>query len=338
MSANLKSEIAAAQKARARYGGFFTKEKFSQMASCSSLQEVAASIRENSFYAEGFGNISDAAVNRETLENILKERLYTDLSGLFGFDFALGSGLYRLSVVDCEKDLIMSFARRLNAGKSETFRPSLPEFFERHLDIDLSAMCAAKDFDDLLSCIKRRDLLLMVSLCRPEENKPIDLSFLEYLLEDYFCKKVTEIADGDQKIINIFGIRSDVLNLQMILRQKKYFSASPDEIKSRLLSLHGLFPRKKLLALCDRSAEEIEGFAAESKYSEYFEGTLSADIAAGRAVRDLCRKTMRFDTSPSSVLSAYMLLAKNQYDCLTTLVEGVRYSIGGEKIIQLLPI
>ena len=64
---------------------------------------------------------------------------------------------------------------------------------------------------------------------------------------------------------------------------------------------------------------------------EYFEGTLSADIAAGRAVRDLCRKTMRFDTSPSSVLSAYMLLAKNQYDCLTTLVEGVRYSIGGEK-------
>ena len=129
-----------------------------------------------------------------------------------------------------------------------------------------------------------------------------------------------------------------MLNLQMILRQKKYFSASPDEIKSRLLSLHGLFPRKKLLALCDRSAEEIEGFAAESKYSEYFEGTLSADIAAGRAVRDLCRKTMRFDTSPSSVLSAYMLLAKNQYDCLTTLVEGVRYSIGGEKIIQLLPI
>ena len=50
MSANLKSEIAAAQKARARYGKFFTKEKFSQMASCSSLQEVAASIRENPFF------------------------------------------------------------------------------------------------------------------------------------------------------------------------------------------------------------------------------------------------------------------------------------------------
>ena len=49
-------------------------------------------------------------------------------------------------------------------------------------------MCAAKDFDDLLGCIKRRDLLLMVSLCRPEENKPIDLSFLEYLLRIIFAK------------------------------------------------------------------------------------------------------------------------------------------------------
>ena len=47
---------------------------------------------------------------------------------------------------------------------------------------------------------------------------------------------------------------------------------------------------------------------------------------------------MRFDTSPSSVLSAYMLLANNQYDCLTTLVEGVRYSLGSEKITELLPV
>ena len=98
MSANLKSEIAAAQKARARYGKFFTKEKFSQMASCSSLQEVAASIRENPFFAEGFGNISDAAVNRETLERILKERLFTDLSQLFGFDF---SDIEKKLGIDC---------------------------------------------------------------------------------------------------------------------------------------------------------------------------------------------------------------------------------------------
>lgn len=338
MSANLKSEIAAAQKARARYGKFFTKEKFSQMASCSSLQEVAASIRENPFFAEGFGNISDAAVNRETLERILKERLFTDLSQLFGFDFALGSKLYRLSVVECEKELIMSFARLLNAGKSEFFRPSLPEFFERHLDIDISAVCAAKDFDDFLGCVKRRDLFLMVSLCRPAENQPIDLSFLEFLLEDYFCKKVCEIADGDEKIVNIFGIQADFLNLQMILRQKKYFDAPPDGIKARLLSLHSLFPRKKLEKLCESSVEEVERFIDESKYSEYFKGAVSADIAAGRAVRDICRKTMRFDTSPSSVLSAYMLLAKNQYDCLTTLVEGVRYNLASDKITELLPI
>ena len=88
------------------------------MASCSSLQEVAASIRENSFYAEGFGNISDAAVNRETLENILKSGFTPIFRGFSGLILPSVRGLYRLSVVDCEKDLIMSFARRLNAGNS----------------------------------------------------------------------------------------------------------------------------------------------------------------------------------------------------------------------------
>lgn len=89
MSANLKSEIAAAQKARARYGRFFSKERLCQMAGLSNLQELAASIRENSFYADGFGNLSDAAVNRESLEKILKERLYTDLARAFRFRFCL---------------------------------------------------------------------------------------------------------------------------------------------------------------------------------------------------------------------------------------------------------
>ncbi|GEM_PF-3162552 len=338
MSANLKSEIAAAQKARARYGRFFSKERLCQMAGLSNLQELAASIRENSFYADGFGNLSDAAVNRESLEKILKERLYTDLAELFGFDFALGSKLYRLSIIDCEKELVMSFARLLNAGKSEFFRPSLPDFLERHLDIDLSALRAAKDFDDLLGCIKKRDMILMVSLCRPAEGQPIDLSLMEFLFEDYFCKKVVEISDGDEKIVEIFGIKADFLNLQMILRQKTYFDATPGEIKLRLLSIHGIFKKKVLEQLCEGKAEDVNSFIEQSKYSDYFKNSISADIAAGRAVRDICRKTMRFDTSPSSVLSAYMLLANNQYDCLTTLVEGVRYSLGSEKITELLPV
>ena len=290
------------------------------MAGLSNLQELAASIRENSFYADGFGNLSDAAVNRESLEKILKERLYTDLAELFGFDFALGSKLYRLSIIDCEKELVMSFARLLNAGKSEFFRPSLP------------------DFDDLLGCIKKRDMILMVSLCRPAEGQPIDLSLMEFLFEDYFCKKVVEISDGDEKIVEIFGIKADFLNLQMILRQKTYFDATPGEIKSRLLSIHGIFKKKVLEQLCEGKAEDVNSFIEQSKYSDYFKNSISADIAAGRAVRDICRKTMRFDTSPSSVLSAYMLLANNQYDCLTTLVEGVRYSLGSEKITELLPV
>lgn len=232
----------------------------------------------------------------------------------------------------------MSFARLLNAGKSEFFRPSLPDFLERHLDIDLSALRAAKDFDDLLGCIKKRDMILMVSLCRPAEGQPIDLSLMEFLFEDYFCKKVVEISDGDEKIVEIFGIKADFLNLQMILRQKTYFDATPGEIKSRLLSIHGIFKKKVLEQLCEGKAEDVNSFIEQSKYSDYFKNSISADIAAGRAVRDICRKTMRFDTSPSSVLSAYMLLANNQYDCLTTLVEGVRYSLGSEKITELLPV
>ena len=124
----------------------------------------------------------------------------------------------------------------------------------------------------------------------------------------------------------------------MILRQKTYFDATPGEIKSRLLSIHGIFKKKVLEQLCEGKAEDVNSFIEQSKYSDYFKNSISADIAAGRAVRDICRKTMRFDTSPSSVLSAYMLLANNQYDCLTTLVEGVRYSLGSEKITELLPV
>lgn len=339
MSENTKSEIAAAQKARARFGRLFTKEKYAAMAGCKTVIEVASILRENPFYAAGLSNVSDTQLNRHMLEDILKDRLYTDFAELFGFDYALGSNLYRLAVIDCEIDIIMDYARLLNSGTVAKFRPSLPEFLERHLDLELSILRESDDFNGLLRAVKRREFLHIVSLCRPKDNQPIDLSRLEYLLQDHFCKKVLEIADGNQKIIEIFGTEADFQNLQMILRNKKYFEADANKIKAHLLHLHYYFTPKKLDRLCESSIDEIFTFLSSTPYHEYFtQENFTVAITGSRIIRDICRKAMRFETEPAAILSAYMLLAKNQYDCLTTIIEGIRYSLPSDKIMELLPI
>ena len=339
MPENLKSEIAAAQKARARFGNFFTKENYAAMANCKTVSDVASMIRENPSYSDMMSVLNDEQLSRGYLEKVFKSRMYTDFSELFGFDYALGSKLYRLVVIDCEIDLIMTFACRLNSGTAGQYLPELPEFLEKHLDLDLLILRESKNFEGLIRSIKKKDILQIVSICRPKDDEPIDLSFLEYLMMSYFYKMVVEIADDDKKITDIFGMKADFANLQMIIRQKKYFEADADTIKNRLLPLGHYFTQKKLKMLCDASVEEIFEFLSTTPYKNYFDRHNDTIVIAGnRVIHDICRKTMRFETSPSAVLSAYILLAKNQFDCLTTIIEGVRYFLPSKNIMELLPI
>ena len=221
----------------------------------------------------------------------------------------------------------------------------LPIFANRMISFDVEELIKVNTFDELLSVLKNTPYYSILKPLKPRSVLDIDYANFEIVLKAYYYKRVYEIIEQEftgkdkKDIRDLFDTQIELENITKIYRLKKYYNASPSEIKKVLNPTYKRISKNDLdewidtldaqafLHAVNKNAYDIPTDAKEFQYIEYQTDAI---------MFDLNKRLMRFSTNPNIILVSYLSLLDIEIRNIIDIIEGIRYKVENDKIAKLL--
>ena len=335
---NAASAIIA--KARSKYGKRLMPRDFQAMVKCGSVGEVVQYLKSYTHFQTDLDKVS-TDIHRGNLENILREKQFESFLSLCKYqtgnspmtDFLLRRGEVRE---------LMKFLTLLSIKRPREYIFSLPLYFNQHTDVDLERLSAIDDYDDLLEALSGTPYQRILREFPPDETGNYDLAEIEDALENAIIGMLYEnIGKVKSKktraqLTELIDTLMDCNNYSRIIRLKKYYNLSNEAIRSHVLH-YGNLSGKRLEKILRR--DTFEDIYAELRQTSVGKQAQKLDKQGEMAIQgryERCRHELYFSTNPEIVLLAYYILSETELSNVIAVVEGVRYSMEPERILQTL--
>ena len=245
---NLNATVA---KMHAVYGKRLKQEDYSALLSCTSVSDAAGYLKRNTYFSRALEGVDTENIHRGNLENILRRSLMENYFRMIGFEKIGGDEFYNYIIVKTEIDEILICILHLNAGTSDHIT-TLPIYMNRYTSFNLMELAKVESYGELLSLTEKTPYYDILKAHRPEEEGGhIDYSAIELALRTYYSKRIIESlkqfgGETEKRLRTYIGTQTDMINIINSYRMKRYFSADPDEIKSRMIPIYMRIPEKKM--------------------------------------------------------------------------------------------
>ena len=143
--------------------------------------------------------------------------------------------------------------------------------------LNLEKMASATTVSEVLECI--RDKKYYKSLVTFSEDDPVKMLFhMEMVLDRHYFNTlqlaVRDLEKSDREaLLVLLGINIDILNIQWILRGRKYFDISPEELFNFTLNGGKNYDYKQLKAFCYMPLDVFIQNVISSEYGDIVEDT-----------------------------------------------------------------
>ena len=331
-------------KARAMYGKRLTDKDYQNLLNCSTVSDVLTYLKSHTKYSTLLNSISEKDVHRGRLELILKQQLFYDFASLCRYEMSAGEQFSRYIIIRTEIEQILHYLMLFNSKKLNEYIYALPVYFDKHTKIDLNAMSKTDDYAKFLSVLHNTPYYDILVNFKPDKNNHLNIPQIENALYKYFYDEVFNVISNctkgaTQKQLNyIFNNHIDLTNFVRILRLKKYYDMSGDDIKENLLPF-GTLKEHQIDSMCNASnSKEVFTIMQNTncgKAINNMEYAFAGEIAA-RGLYDIGRKNIRFSTSPTVVMMSYIFLEEAELSNVINIIEGVRYQVDDETVKSLL--
>lgn len=340
----INSSSAVITKARSKYGKRLKDSDYKALVKCNNVGAVLSYLKNQTHYSQMLSKVMEDNVHRKELENMLRQKLFYDFDSLCRYEMSDGSPFSEFIIRQYEISQLVHFMLLLNCSKVEEYLYALPSYFNKHTDIDLVKLSKCRNFDEFLNTLDKSEYHNLLEKYRPASNCPIDIAGAEDALRFYSQDKLYEaISKRKSKkekhmLKELSDYINDFNNLSRILRLKKYYSMTPQQIKEHLIPF-GTLKKDAINRMCN--ASDID---------QVFEIMISTP--AGRKLHNMsiekeehlaiegrynmCRKKLYFSQSPAVVLLSYMYVSETELQNIITIIEGVRYNCSPEHILSLL--
>lgn len=150
------------------------------------------------------------------------------------------------------------------------------------------------------------------------------------------------ISKEDSAIIDrINGVYCDLLNLQWILRGKKYYNLQPEELLNYTIYDWYKINRNMIKNLCyAKDVDEFYDLVETTSYKGVFDKTKQEDYLVEKEILSyLKRMYIKYAERNSlnvSVVISYLELSLMEIRDITTILENKRYNLGNEEAIKYL--
>ena len=149
-------------------------------------------------------------------------------------------------------------------------------------------------------------------------------------------KKLFKGNDLDE-ITKAYGEKFDMLNLQFILRSKRYYKMEPAAIYAQLIPVNYKLKKEEITALVEAtSKEEGEQIFSRTWYGRKYQqlNLISMEELYNSLLRTVLEKEARKDPYSVAVLYSYLYHKEHEVNRLTIALECVRYQVDPDEAMH----
>lgn len=339
---NLLAYSGTTAKIRAIRSRLLTDDDYEELASSKNVPAALAFLKKHPGYSDLFEKMEDGTLHRGNIERILTNAIYIDFQKIYRFAPVeqrrfLDLYFHRYEIAILKSCLRMVFDHRDVTLDLRIFE----DFFQKHSDIPLRDLSTSQTVDEFVANLKGSAyhpiLEKLTFLNNPtlwDYEMAIDLYYFKW-----FWKEGNKIFNKKQlhHFKEAYGTKIDLLNVRWIYRSKQYFKMPDAHIYAHLIPVQYHLKTNDINALVEASGKEEFNLVLKKtyygrRYSEYSADTLDTSYSAIR--HDIQRKAAKQDPYSAATVISYLFEKDREIDNVTTVLEGVRYGLPKNEVME----
>lgn len=339
------SSNAILAKARSMYSHRLTEQNYEELLKRRSINDLVAYLKSETAYSGILADLKEVNIHRGQLEALLNKEIFLRLDRLMRFASKKELEFYRLGVMELEIQLILTKARLIVSDYYTGYEIEIPEYLNKYASFDLYGLLAINDYDSLLLLLKGTKYYDALLKYKPEDDERFDSNMLELELKHIYYAQYVDVVNklyrGKKRkdLLTMINTSIELQNITKIYRLKKYFNASPDQIRETLFMEYSRIPKSVMYELIEtKDASEFLRKLAESPYKLYVDDHefVYIEYYTEKIRYNLARRFMRFSTDSALVYMTYKIVYQVEIDNLKHIIEGLRYGEAPSQIEAML--
>lgn len=328
------SSNAILAKARSMYSHRLTEQNYEELLKRRSINDMVAYLKSETVYGNILSELKEVNIHRGQLESLLNKEVFLRLDRLMRYASKKELEFYRLAITELEIQLILTKARLIVSDMYTGYEIEIPEYLNKYASFDLYGLLSVNDYDSLVVLMRGTKYYHTLLKYKPEDDKPLDSNMLEldfkHIYYQEYVDTVNRLFKGKKRedLLTMINTSIELQNITKIYRLKKYFNATPDQIRETLFLEHTRIPRRVMNDMIDaKDASEFLKKLAESPYKLYVDDSefVYIEYYTEKIKYHLAKRFMRFSTDSALVFMTYKIVYQIEIDNLKHIIEGLRY-------------
>jgi len=328
------------------YGGILTKIKamsshlvkeadFRRIVELDSIADFINYLRTKPSYEQLLKDVNEATIHRGQIEELIKTSLFMDFSKIYTFSTRQQRSFLDVFFFRYEVTILKECLELIYNQKSSLQLAAFEPFFEKHSELNITALAECKSLDEYISCLKGTKYEAVLSNLHYADNT-ISLNDFETQLDVFYYERIWKILNKNfkgkekKRLLILFGTEIDLLNIMWIYRSKKFYDVNAKEIYLSIIPIHFHLRKEQMVKLVESAGipeffsvlqTTHYGFLEKEYAKESIEFIYSAQMH--KSYRQLLQNASH---SMLHVLY-YLFLKEEELDRITTTLECIRYSL-----------
>ncbi len=337
----MASDYAMQAKARSLFAKHLTRDKYETLAHLKDVNSIANFLKNDTRYDDVLDSIKESDIHREVLEQKIRLLGQVEFIKLMRYVRMGSTNFYEYYIKRREIEQILFSMHSIDSGvpfKIEYYIDKINDFME----IDISRLARIGNYKDLASYLDTTSYKGVIRSAFQQDG--FNIAIAEDNLNHHYRKYIEKLISKENnrdEIQSLFDMDDELKTIEHVYRLKKNYNMQAERIIARLryrphfISLNVL---KQWIKQYDAD-DFIEAFK-KSSYHRYITKTEFHSIETYlNAIRyQIFKHHLKFATNTNLTLLSYLELVQYEIDNVIDIVEGVRYEMKPEDILELITV
>lgn len=326
-------------KISAMKGNMLSEDDYQNMMFKRNVSEIAAYLKNNTYYSQALKDLNDQDVHRDYLEMLLYRAEISDVLKIARYLKGNDKEIYRYVYRRLEIEDLKKMLRTLQMGRSLDSIDRRILFISKYSKINFDKALMSKNIIELIESVKGTNFYNILKPLVISENQ-IDLFSAEMALDLYYYRRLTihlntVINSSNIKTIApLFTAEADFRNIVWIYRGKKYYNLNKEILYRYIIPLSYKIKKQDIIRMVEAKDEaEIISIIHSTYYKNYLGKEPNRwEHEFLRYLLSIQQIKIQKDPYSLAPIVGYVIKKETEIFNIIAIIEGVRYKVTYDEI------